>query len=118
MANVNHYQHKLNDIQTALGEAGSDSADLQNQLHQMVEDINRELVTLRAQYHTRISSATAGSGGSRVLVSNRQAASGGRRAEQVAKLEEERDSKLTPFQEIKTKVEEVLAQFDGGKTSA
>lgn len=118
MAHAGQYQHKLNDIQTALSEAGSDAAALLNQLRQLREDINREMITLRAQYHSRISSASAGTGSSRVLTSNRQAASGGRRVEQVAKLEEERDAKLEPYLEIKTKIEEVLAQIEGGKSAA
>ncbi len=119
MAHAGHYQHKLTDIQDALGKDGSsDAAQLLNQLHQLLEDLNREMVTLRAQYHTRISSANAGTGSSRVLTSHRQSASGGKRAEQVAKLEAERDSKLAPYQEIKTKVEETLAQIAGSQPAA
>jgi len=114
MATAVQIQHRLSELESAGGEV----AERQETLRQLLEEVNREIVALRAQYHTRLLSANSGAGGSRVLTSNKRAASGGRRAEDVARLEEERDAKMAPFQEIKTSIEEALARLEPGQAAA
>ena len=114
------FQHKLEELNLDQLKTGADSDALQaaeNELRQMEQDIQREIRVIQVQYQTRIDGANRG-GGSQVLVSNRQAGSERRRAEQVEKLEAERDGKLQPFQEVLEKVVEHIRALEGGRDSA
>lgn len=98
--------------------AGGEAAQTaENELRQMEQDIQREMRVIQMQYQTRIDGANRG-GGSRVLVSNRQAGSERHRADQVGKLETERDGKLQPFQEVLEQVVQHIRALEGGRDTA
>lgn len=109
------YEHKLSEMDFGIldrpGAAREDLQTLNGQLREMVQDINREVQVLRAQYQARISSANAG-GTSRVLVSNKQSASERRRSEQVERLQNERDAKIQPYLDVREKLEGYLSRLE------
>lgn len=99
------YEHRLAEMNLddltgseALGAAEAD-------LRQLEQDIQRDIRVIQAQYQSRITGANRG-GGSQVMVTNRQSASDRRRADQVEKLEAERDGKIQPFQQVLDQVME------------
>lgn len=96
MATAAQFQHRLDEIKL------EDTQGAQSALRQILEDLNREIQVIRGQYNPRIAAAEAGALGRQS--SNRQ------RVIEMEKLETERDQKLQPFQEMKEKVETLLAQ--------
>lgn len=107
MTTAAQYQHKIEELNLAELKGGTDSEAVQtagNALRQMEQDIQREIRVIQMQYQSRIDAANRG-GSSQILVANRQTGSERHRADQVEKLETERDAKLQPYQEI---LEQVL----------
>jgi hypothetical protein len=112
------FQHRISEIDlSALQQPGSDRLqELENQLRQIEQDINREIHVIRSEYKPRIDTASRG-GVSRVVVSNRHA-SDRYRAEEVTRLETERDEKIAPLQEVKQKVDGLLEQVETARARA
>lgn len=104
MTTANQFQHRLDAIQLPDAAGQEEIAGLQNELRQLLEDINREMQVIRGQYNPRIAAANAGA-------LNRQG-SPRHRADEVERLETERDQKIQPFVEVREKVEALLARVD------
>ncbi len=111
------YQHRLSELDvTALDQPLTNETqpkleELRDHLHQMEQDINREIHIIRTQYQPRIDGVNRG-GSSRVLTSNKQVSSGRKRAEELERLEQERDGKIAPFQAVKDNVMDLLQKVD------
>lgn len=118
MITPTQFQHRISEIDlSALQQPGSDRLqELENQLRQIEQDINREIHVIRSEYKPRVDTASRG-GVSRVNISNRHA-SDRYRAEEVTRLEAERDAKIVPLQEVKQKVDELLAQVETARARA
>lgn len=117
------YQHKLSELDlTALDQPLTNETqpkleELRNQLHQIEQDINREIHIIRSQYQPRIDSVNRG-GSSRVLTSNKQVSSGRKRAEELERLERERDDKIAPYQAVKDSVMDLLHKVEDALIAA
>lgn len=110
MITAAQYQYKIQELNLDALKSGADSEAAQaagDALRQMEQDIQREIRVIQIQYQSRIDAANRG-GSSQIMVSNRQTGSERRRAEQVEKLETERDSKIQPYQEVLDQVMEHL----------
>ncbi len=105
MTTANQFQHRLDTIQLPDAAGQEEIAGLQNELRQLLEDINREIQVIRGQYNPRIASANAGA-------LNRQGGSARHRADEVERLETERDQKIQPYVEVREKTEALLARVD------
>jgi hypothetical protein len=123
MTTPSQYQHRLSELDfSALDQPLTDETmtgleTLQNQLALLEQDINREIHIIRNQYQSRIDSVNRGSS-SRVLTSNKQASSGRKRADELGRLENERDEKISPFQAVKDSVMDYLQRVEAAKTAA
>jgi len=114
MTTAAQYQHKIQELDLDALKSGADSQAVQatgDTLRQIEQDIQREIRVIQIQYQSRIDAANRG-GSSQIMVSNRQTGSERRRAEQVEKLEAERDAKIRPYQEILDQVTEHLRELD------
>ncbi len=117
------YQHKLAELDlTALDQPLSNETqpkleELRNQLHQYEQDVNREMHIIRTQYQPRIDSVNRG-GSSRVLTSNKQVSSGRKRAEELERLERERDEKIAPYQAVKDNLMDLLHKVEDALIAA
>ncbi|HEY9089029.1 MAG TPA: hypothetical protein VIO36_12730 [Anaerolineaceae bacterium] len=111
------FEHRLAEmnIDTLTGSEALQAAE--DELRLMEQDIQREIRVIQLQYQSRITGANRG-GSSQVLVSNRQAASERRRADQVEKLEAERDGKVQPYQQVLDAVVERLRALESKRGSA
>lgn len=108
MTTAAQYQYKIQELDLDAVKSGADSQAVQtaaDTLRQMEQDIQREIRVIQMQYQSRIDAANRG-GSSQIMVSNRQAGSERRRADQVEKLESERDAKLQPYQEVLDQIAE------------
>jgi len=115
------YQHQLSELQ--LDESpteGLTPAQAQEKLALLLETekklqeieraINLDIQVVRSRYHARAAATMAGSS-SRVLESNKHRVGSQARAEETEKLNAERDSKLTPLEEVKKQADEMLAKL-------
>jgi hypothetical protein len=123
MTTAAQYQHRLSELdfsaldQPLTNETMTGLETLQNHLAQLEQDINREIHIIRNQYQTRIDSVNRGSS-SRILTSNKQATSGAKRADELGRLENERDEKIAPFQATKDSVLDYQQRVEAAKTAA
>ena len=110
MTTATQYHYKIQELDVDALKSGADSQAVQaagDALRQIEQDIQREIRVIQIQYQSRIDAADRG-GSSQSMASNRQTGSERRRAEQVEKLEAERDAKLQPYQEVLDQVTEHL----------
>lgn len=91
---------------------------IQDQLQQIEQGINLDLHVMRSQYQARIASAEAGGGSSRIMVSAKRRMGGSQRAGEEARLTAERDEKVAPYQDLKTKVVEILVKVGAARSKA
>ncbi len=99
------FQHKVSEMSLDGLKSSEERAAALEQLHELEQDIQREIRVIEVQYQKQIEVANRG-GSSQVMMSNRQAGSERRRAEQVEKLQTELNGKLQPYQEVLQQVVE------------
>jgi len=128
MITAAQYQHQLSELsldildmaltsKTEAQEALPKIIAVQNQLQQIEQGINLELHVMRSQYQARIAGAEAG-GSSRIMVSAKRRIGSSQRANEEARLTAERDEKVAPFQDLKSKVAELLVKAGGARDAA
>ncbi len=129
MITAAQYQHQLSGVSLeVLDQPLTTKADaqealpkiiaVQNQLQQIEQGINLELHVMRSKYQSRIASAEAGGGSSRIMVSAKRRMGGSQRASEEARLTAERDEKVAPFQELKSKVADILEKAGAARSAA
>lgn len=99
------------DVATAQADAALERiSELQTKAQELERAINLDLQVIRVQYRSRVAAATSGAS-SRVQVSNKRRLGSRMRAEEADQINLERDSKLSPYEEVRKEVEEYLAQL-------
>lgn len=108
------YQHEVDDLdldgilhtEGVTGDQAQQTLEtlraIQEKLRQMETNLNLEIHALRAQYQGRAAALN---------VQNARR-SGRKSAEDGQRLEDERESKLTPYEEVRKKIEEALQRVD------
>jgi hypothetical protein len=110
------YQHQLSEMDlSALEQGGEALSTLEEKLREIERGVNQEMHVLRAQYQARLTAARAGSS-SQVMVSNKSRPGSKKRDEEALRIENERDSKLAPYAEVKDKVDELLAKVEAARS--
>ena len=87
---------------------------LQKQLRQIKRNINLDMKAIRAEYRRRASTAAAGSSAIASLFGKRKLA-GQMRADEKRRLNAERDRKLSPYEDLKLTIDNLLVQMDAAK---
>ncbi len=110
------FQYQLNELmsQVPTGENKAGLEEARNRLAEMEQAVNMEMHILRGQYQARLASVNAGAS-TMVNLPNKR---GRQHAHEVERIEAERDEKLGPYQEVKTKIEESLKQLDARQGGA
>jgi hypothetical protein len=101
------------DAQAALPEIMT----LKNSLLQLEQGINLDMHIMRTQYQSKLAGAEAGNS-SRIMVSAKRRVGSNQRAGEEVRLATERDKKMAPYQEIKSRLAELLAKVESARTAA
>ena len=102
--------HTVPEAKSALREI----RNLQRQLRQTKRNVNLDMKAIRAHYRQRMSTAASTSSAFVGILGKRKLA-GQLRADEKRRLRMERERKLTPYDQVKYVIDDLLTQLEGAK---